>query len=153
MKTNNIENNGKSTGGVTGKGFLPGKSGNPGGRPKGLAEFVRASTKDGKALVEIMLSIANGKLIISGRKPSHRDIISAIEWLADRGFGKCETRFKITDDDEAQVHIEDMSPEESRRDMIRRGEMTPDGRLIPKYGPNGGPFYVPLSANLRAGQA
>lgn len=31
-----VENNTKRTGGVTGKGFMPGKSGNPGGRPKKL---------------------------------------------------------------------------------------------------------------------
>ncbi len=34
---NNVENNEKSTkmlGGITGKGFMPGQSGNPGGRPR-----------------------------------------------------------------------------------------------------------------------
>ncbi len=29
------ENNGKLPGGITGRGFKPGRSGNPGGRPKG----------------------------------------------------------------------------------------------------------------------
>ncbi len=42
---NNVENNEPSTkklGGITGKGFKPGQSGNPGGRPKGtLKDFVR----------------------------------------------------------------------------------------------------------------
>jgi hypothetical protein len=32
---NNEINNGKKLGGITGKGFMPGVSGNPGGRPKG----------------------------------------------------------------------------------------------------------------------
>ncbi len=31
---NNAESTGKQIGGITGKGFLPGQSGNPGGRPK-----------------------------------------------------------------------------------------------------------------------
>ena len=32
---NQRENNGKLLGGITGKGFMPGESGNPAGRPKG----------------------------------------------------------------------------------------------------------------------
>jgi len=37
-----LRTTGKQLGGITGKGFLPGRSGNPGGRPAGLAEQVRA---------------------------------------------------------------------------------------------------------------
>ena len=70
-----------------GQGFKPGQTGNPGGRPKGLAALVREKTKDGHELVQIMQSIAHGKLGIKGRPPSHRDRIQAVEWLADRGFG------------------------------------------------------------------
>ena len=46
----NVENNEKSTkklGGITGKGFMPGISGNPGGRPKGtLKDYVRQKLID-----------------------------------------------------------------------------------------------------------
>ena len=37
-----VENNGGSTGGITGRGFQPGRSGNPGGRPQSLAKATRA---------------------------------------------------------------------------------------------------------------
>ena len=36
------KNNGKQLGGITGKGFLPGQSGNPGGRPKGSVKISSA---------------------------------------------------------------------------------------------------------------
>jgi hypothetical protein len=40
-----VQNNG-GTGGITGKGFMPGRSGNPGGRPKGLARATRELVGD-----------------------------------------------------------------------------------------------------------
>ena len=45
-------------GGVTGAGFVPGVSGNPGGRPKGLARTVRELVgEDGALVAEFMLSV------------------------------------------------------------------------------------------------
>ena len=74
-------------GGVTGKGFLPGRSVNPGGRPKGLAERVRRATHDGKTIVDFMISGARG-MKIDGRTPRLCDRMEATKWLADRGWGK-----------------------------------------------------------------
>ena len=45
-------------GGVTGKGFTPGVSGNPGGRPKGLSRRVRELLgEDGGAIADYMVSV------------------------------------------------------------------------------------------------
>jgi hypothetical protein len=55
------DNNGKTTklGGVTGAGFKPGVSGNPGGRPKGVARTVREVVGgDPYRLAVLLLGIA-----------------------------------------------------------------------------------------------
>lgn len=74
--------------------FQPGQTGNPGGRPrsKGLAEYVRSKTRNGKDLVEFWLSV------IEGRQPraTMQDKLKAAEQLADRGFGKPDISHKIS---------------------------------------------------------
>ena len=79
------ENNGRTTalGGITGKGFKPGQSGNPGGRPKGVAKTVRELVGgDPEELVRILFSIAKDA---SAR---NADRISASKELLERGWGK-----------------------------------------------------------------
>ena len=69
-------------GGVTGKGFTPGVSGNPGGRPKGLSRRVRELVgDDGHEIADFMLSVMNDK------HARTTDRIEAGKWLANRGFG------------------------------------------------------------------
>ena len=79
------ESNGKATriGGVTGRGFKPGQSGNPGGRPKGIAKAIREVVGDDPyELAVILLEIAKDP------KARHADRISAVRELLDRGWGK-----------------------------------------------------------------
>jgi hypothetical protein len=77
-----VAHNGKTTGGITGKGFKPGKSGNPSGRPKALfhfGEYVRtflySPAVDGTAKTQLDALIQR----LAKEKP---------EVLLHSGFGK-----------------------------------------------------------------
>jgi hypothetical protein len=72
----------KRLGGITGKGFRPGKSGNPGGQPRGLVTEIRHQTKDGHELVTFALRV------LRNEKAEMRDRCWACTYLTDRGFGK-----------------------------------------------------------------
>jgi hypothetical protein len=85
LGVNVVENNGRPTqpGGVTGAGFRPGQSGNPGGRPKGLRRRVQELVgPDGDAIVAYMVEVMQNPV------EKTRDRMDAARWLADRGFGK-----------------------------------------------------------------
>ena len=79
------ENNHETTrpGGITGAGFKPGQSGNPGGRPKGIAKTVRDMCGGSPLrLAQVLLEIAENP------KAHHRDRVAATRELLDRGWGK-----------------------------------------------------------------
>ena len=62
---------------------MPGQSGNPGGRPKGLTRRVRELVgEDGELIANYMLSVMTDE----GARTADR--LEAARWLADRGFGK-----------------------------------------------------------------
>lgn len=69
------------------------------GRPAGLAQLVRRQTRNGELLVEIMLDIAQAKVA----ECRTADRVSAVEWLADRGWGKAAQI--IQSDSTSQVTI------------------------------------------------
>lgn len=86
-----VPRRGPGSGGVTGRGFQPGHSGNPGGRPRGFVAAIRDATNDGEELVTFVLKVFRGESIGTGKgaqRPRLADRLAAATWLADRGFGR-----------------------------------------------------------------
>lgn len=86
------------------KPYKPGENGNKGGRPKGFAALIREKTKDGLELVELSLQVMRGELTVTRytlegesyeASPSVKDRLQAMEWLADRGFGKAIETMRV----------------------------------------------------------
>jgi hypothetical protein len=64
-----------------GRPFPKGVSGNPGGRPKGLARRIREETNDGEELVDYMLGVFRDPGCRPGREAAPPEIRMAIEGL------------------------------------------------------------------------
>ena len=92
---------------------MPGQSGNPGGRPKGLARATRELVgEDGMALAELWWSIAQDPM----RRDSDR--LEASKLLAERGWGKAGA-FEPVEGDPLDLADAEASAEEFRRMVLR----------------------------------
>ena len=103
-----VENNAETTGGVTGKGFLPGRSGNAGGRPKRLSTLIgkiQRDTRDGEDLVDFMLR--------TFRSGPMRYRMEAAHWLTERGFGRAPQVVEHTGDKGDPISVRLIWPEEA----------------------------------------
>ena len=62
---------------------MPGRSGNAGGRPRGLARRVRELVGDnGELILQFMVEV------LGDESARTADRLEAARWLADRGFGR-----------------------------------------------------------------
>lgn len=86
--------------------WKPGVSPNPSGKGKGFAALckaIRAETGQGKELMDFALRVFRGEPDEkSGKIPAHDDRWKALEWLADRAFGKAVTPIDLSVVDEVQ---------------------------------------------------
>jgi len=95
-----VANNAVSTGGVTGKGFKPGQSGNPSGRPPIAKEFrdkCRNYMEAGEGGWDKLVSLA------SKSKPQIR--IRALELITAYAYGKPAQAVEVTGGDGAPVVV------------------------------------------------
>lgn len=102
---------------MTGAGFSPGVSGNPGGRPKGLSRRVRELVgEDGGAIADNMVSV------MTDERARTADRLEAAKWLADRGFGRSVQALEIDVSAYPFIDIRHFSTEdlEALRTMLRK---------------------------------
>ena len=66
---------------TVGRPFRKGQTGNAGGRPKGLDNYVREGTDNGEEIVDLMVNVMRGE-VIDGMKPRIRDRMDAATWLS-----------------------------------------------------------------------
>jgi uncharacterized protein DUF5681 len=69
-------------------GFKPGQSGNPGGKPKGMAELQAMAREHGAASVKVLVEALKHK--------DSRIRILAAQTLLDRGYGKPQQSLEHT---------------------------------------------------------
>jgi len=98
-----VQNNGRTAGGVTGKGFRRGRSGNPGGRPKGLARATRELVgDDGLTIVQFWLDT------MLDESMQVRVRLEASRLLAERGWGKPANFEPVVADEPLESHPLDL---------------------------------------------
>jgi hypothetical protein len=122
VENNSKQRQQKQLGGVTGRGFLPGQSGNPNGRPhtKGLLTALRnkvaETDADGRTVEDQLVEV----LVQEALRGKHR--LPAVEAIFDRLEGRSTLRLDVNDvtadlrsrsNEELQFHLDhDRWPEE-----------------------------------------
>lgn len=87
----------KKAGGVTGRGFKKGQSGNPGGRPKNLKEVKEAAREHTLLAIE--------RLVYWAKSEEPKASVTAANALLDRAWGKAPMKFEDEDGNSALTVI------------------------------------------------
>jgi hypothetical protein len=126
-----VENSATTThvGGITGAGFTPGISGNPGGRPKGLTRRVRELVgENGDAIVLFMYELMRNE------KARTADRLDAGRWLADRGFGRSVQPVDLDVNQHPLLDLRGFSTEDLEALLGILDKYAPDAREIAESG-------------------
>jgi Family of unknown function (DUF5681) len=84
--------------------FRKGQSGNPGGRPKGLARITRELLgDDGETAVRFLVSVMDGGPLPDGAIPSVSERITAAKLLIERGWGRAPEFAPLEDRDPLEL--------------------------------------------------
>jgi hypothetical protein len=118
--------------------WKPGQSGNPGGRPKGLASAVRAVAPPeqlAKFYLAVYLagtdeSLLNDELraILGTSKVTLRDRLQAADWLTERGYGKAPTHAPVSGEDPLELSGIESAIGAAVDELARKREATPVGK-------------------------
>ena len=93
----------KMLGGITGKGFMPGQSGNPSGRPKKtpITDLFAKMLEDGSTLQEIEKAIRSA---LKSRGKGNRSL-DAVKEMADRVEGRATERVEVSGADGGPLEL------------------------------------------------
>jgi hypothetical protein len=93
-----------NVGGITGKGFLPGRSGNPGGRPKGRS--LTALLRERLDEIDEATGKSIAQLIVEGWVNAARDgNVPAIKEALDRTEGKVPDKLETKNDTNVSISL------------------------------------------------
>lgn len=129
--------------------FSKGKSGNPGGRPRGLQRLIREKLgrRGWSRVVETQYLIATGQFVSDSKLGLQaKEVTAAAKWLADRGFGLPQQHVDVTSsassvgqvsvsfdssamDDEHLAEVERRLSEASGADDVDGDRMASDDEL------------------------
>lgn len=112
---------------VIGRPFEPGKSGNPGGRPKGLASSIRETVPadDLKRYYEAIWRLDKPTLKALGIAIKDCTLVErnrAGEWLSDRGYGKAPAYAPIADENPLELDDVDRRIDETLDELAEARE-------------------------------
>jgi hypothetical protein len=93
-----------SEGGITGKGFVKGRSGNPDGRPKVVGEIKDLARRYGPAAIA-KLAQMSGLVANTPGAENESARIAALRELLDRGYGKAMQPTDITSNGESVRYV------------------------------------------------
>jgi hypothetical protein len=126
-------------GGITGKGWVAGQSGNPGGRPAGLARRIREHVSEDE-LIRWCLDCIEG-VLRDGTRTDVADRRWAVNWLGERGWGKPAPLVTVDDEEEKDEAALEAAVDEFRAEVHRlaalqevnaASEGPPDAGAAPK---------------------